>query len=191
MNMKKSIGAKTIAYPTPVFIIGTYDKDGKPNAMNAAWGGISCSVPPCISISLREATYTHGNIINKKAFTVNIPSENYVKESDYFGIASGRHEDKFNATGLTPLKSEMVDAPYIEEFPLVLECKLIHTVELGLHTHFTGEILDVKVDENLMKNGNPDIEQIKPFLFDPSFRAYYSIGKRLGKAFSVGKDIKH
>jgi len=189
--MKKSIGAKTIVYPTPVFIIGTYDKNGKPNAMNVAWGGISCSSPPCVSISVREATYTHGNIVNKKAFSVNIPSQTYIKEADYFGIASGKNEDKFAATGLTPVKSELVDAPYIKEFPLTLECKLVNTTELGLHTHFTGEIMDVKVDENLLDKGNPDIEQIKPFLYDPSSSTYYSIGKQLEKAFSVGKDIKH
>jgi flavin reductase (DIM6/NTAB) family NADH-FMN oxidoreductase RutF len=191
INMKKSIGAKTIVYPTPIFIVGTYDKKGKANAMNAAWGGISCSSPPCVSISIREATYTHGNIIDKKSFTVNIPSENYIKEVDYFGIASGKSEDKFATIGLAPVKSELVDTPYIKEFPLVLKCKMVHTAELGLHTHFTGEILDVKVDENLLDNGNPDIELIKPFLYDPSFRAYYSIGKSLGNAFSVGKDIKH
>ncbi|HML05501.1 MAG TPA: flavin reductase family protein [Methanobacterium sp.] len=188
--MKKSIGAKTIVYPTPVFIIGTYDKDGKPNAMNAAWGGISCSMPPCVSISLREATYTHGNIKNKEAFTVNIPSQKYIKEADYFGIASGRNENKFDVTGLTPVKSEKVDAPYIEEFPLVLECKLVNTTELGLHTHFTGEILDVKVDESFLDDGKPNIEKIKPFLYDPSSMAYYGIGKLLGNAFSIGKDIK-
>ena len=188
--MKKSIGAKTIVYPTPVFIIGTYGKDESPNAMNVAWGGISCSSPPCVSISVREATYTHGNIVNKKAFTVNIPSESNIKEADYFGITSGKNEDKFAATGLTPVKSELVDAPYIKEFPLVLECKLVNTTELGLHTHFTGEIMDIKVDENLLHQGNPDIEQIKPFLYDPSSRRYYGVGKLIGKAFSVGKDIK-
>lgn len=188
-KMKKSIGANTIVYPTPVFIVGTYDNEGKPNAMNAAWGGISCSVPPCVSISLREATYTHGNIKENEAFTINIPSEDYIKEADYFGIFSGKNEDKFKETGLTPVKSELVNAPYIEEFPLVLECKLVNTTELGLHTHFTGEILDVKVDESCLHNGNPDIEKIKPFLYDPSFRAYYGIGKRLGQAFSVGKKI--
>ena len=187
--MKKSIGAKTIVYPTPVFIVGTYDKKGNPNAMNVAWGGISCSSPPCVSISVREATYTHGNIKDKKAFTVNIPSESHIKEADYFGIASGKNEDKFATTGLTPVKSELVDAPYIQEFPLTLECKLVNITELGLHTHFTGEIMDVKVDENLMNNGNPDIEQIKPFLYDPSSRFYYSIGKQLEKAFSAGKYI--
>ena len=188
--MKKSIGAKTIVYPTPVFIIGTYDKNEKPNAMNAAWGGISCSSPPCVSISLREATYTHGNIAYRKAFTVNIPSQEYIKEADYFGIVYGRNEDKFASTGLTPVKSELVDAPYIKEFPLVLECKLVNTTELGLHTHFTGEIIDVKVDENFLDNENPDIELIKPFLYDPSAMAYYGIGKQIGKAFSIGKDIK-
>lgn len=187
--MKKSIGANTILYPTPVYIIGTYDKEGKANAMNVAWGGISCSDPPCVSISIREATYTHGNIMTKKAFTVNIPSEDHIKEADYFGIASGRNQDKFDITGLTPVRSEKVDAPYIEEFPLVLECELVNVTELGLHTHFTGEILDVKVDDELMDDGNPDIEKIKPFLYDPAFRAYYGIGKRLGDAFSVGRDL--
>jgi len=187
--MKKSIGAKTIIYPTPVFIIGTYDKEEKPNAMNVAWGGISCSVPPCVSISIREATYTHGNIMDKKVFTVNIPSEDYIKEADYFGIASGRNEDKFKKTGLTPIKSEKVDAPYIDEFPMILECKVVNITELGLHTHITGEILDIKVDENLMKNGKPDIEKIKPFLYDPSFMAYYGIGKHLDNAFSIGRDL--
>ncbi len=188
--MKKSIGAKTIVYPTPVFIIGTYDKEGKPNAMNAAWGGISCSSPPCVSISIREATYTHGNIKEKEAFTVNIPSEEFIIEADYFGISSGRNEDKFATTGLTPVKSEFVNAPYIEEFPLILECKLVNITELGLHTHFTGEILDVKVDDEVMDNNdNPNIEKIKPFLYDPAFRSYYGIGKNLGKAFSIGREV--
>ena len=187
--MKKSIGSNPIVYPNPVFIIGTYDKDKKPNAMTAAWGGISCSTPPCVSISLRETTYTHANILDKGAFTVNIPSKKYVKEVDYFGIASGRNEDKFKKTGLTPIESELVEAPYIEEFPLILECKLVNITELGLHTHFTGEIVDTKVDESLMKDGSPDIEKIDPFLYDHSFHAYYSIGKRLENAFSIGIEV--
>ena len=145
--MKKSLGAKTIVYPTPVLVVGTYDKDGKPNVMTVAWGGICCSVPPCIAVSLRKATYSYGNIVSRKAFTVSVPSERHVKEADYFGIASGRAEDKFAATGLTPVRSDLVNAPYVQEFPLVLECRLAHTFELGLHTQFVGEILDVKIDE--------------------------------------------
>lgn len=188
--MKKSIGAKTIIYPTPVLIVGSYDKSGKANAMAAAWGGISCSDPVCVSISLREATYTHGNIKEQKAFTLNIPSREQVREADYFGIASGRNEDKFSKTGFTPIESEIVNAPYIDEFPLILECKLVNTLELGLHTQFTGEVLDIKVDPDLTdKNGNPDINKIKPILYDPTGIAYYGIGEFLGKAFTIGRDI--
>ena len=189
--MKKSIGANTIIYPTPVLIVGTYDKDEKPNVMAAAWGGISCSRPPCVSISLREATYSHGNIKLNKAFTLSIPSKEQAEEADYFGIASGRSEDKFKATGLTPVKSELVNAPYIDEFPLILELKLVNILELGLHTQFTGEVLDIKVDPELTDvSGNPDINKIKPILYDPSGIAYYGIGEFVGKAFNIGNKFK-
>lgn len=186
--MKKSIGAKTIVFPTPVFIIGTYDKSGKPNAMAVAWGGLCCSDPPCVNISLREATYTYGNILERKAFTVSIPSEKYIKEADYFGMVSGRAEDKFSSTGLTPVKSELVDAPYIKEFPLVLECNLLQSIKLGLHTLFIGQIKDAKVDEEvLVREVVPDIEKIKPLIFNPANRTYYGVGKYLNNAFSIGR----
>ena len=189
--MKKSMGAKTIIYPTPVLIIGTYDQNEKPNMMTVAWGGICCSKPPCVAISLRKATYTYHSIVEKEAFTVNIPPENYVKESDYVGFVSGKDEDKFAATGLTPVKSDIVDAPYVEEFPLILECKLLHTTEIGLHTQFIGEILDTKVDEEVLtSNTIVDIEKIKPIIFAPDNRSYYGVGQHLGKAFSIGKAIK-
>lgn len=189
--MKKSVGAKTIVYPTPVFIVGTYGEDGQPDVMAAAWGGISCSKPPCVSISLQKMRYTYKNLIERGAFTINIPSEKYVSESDYFGMVSGRDEDKFFNTGLTPVRSEIVDAPYILEFQLILECKLVHTVDLGMHTQFTGEIIDVKVDEDATdSNGLPDINIIKPFMYDPAAVAYYGVGKRLGQAFNLGKKIK-
>ena len=189
--MKKSLGAKTIVYPTPVFIVGTYDQEGKANVMCAAWGGIACSVPPCIAVSLRKATYSYGCIVENQAFTISIPSEDYVKEADYFGMVSGRDEDKFSTTGLTPVKSDLVNAPYIQEFPLVIECKLLHTFELGLHTQFIGEIMDVKVDEDLLEEGKiPAIDKVKPILFAPENRAYHGIGEYLGEAFSIGREIQ-
>jgi len=189
--MKRSIGAKTIVYPAPVLIIGTYDENDRPNMMTVAWGGICCSKPPCVAISLRKATYTYGSIVLKKAFTVNIPPEKYVKEADYVGFASGRDQDKFEIASLTPVKSDIIDAPYIKEFPLILECKLIHTIEIGLHTQFIGEILDAKADEEVLKNNEiVDIERIKPILFAADNRSYYGIGKNLGKAFSIGKEIE-
>jgi flavin reductase (DIM6/NTAB) family NADH-FMN oxidoreductase RutF len=190
MAMKKSVGAKTVVYPTPVFIVGTYDETGKPNVMAAAWGGICCSRPPCVAVALRKATYTYGNIVERKAFTVNVPSEAYVVEADHFGIASGRDEDKFAATGLTPVRSELVDAPYVAEFPFALECKLLHTIEIGLHTQFVGEIVDIKADESALgENGALDIERVKPILYAPENRAYYGVGEYLGRAFSIGRQI--
>jgi len=186
--MKQSIGAKTLAFPTPAWVVGTYDMNGKPNAMTVAWAGICCSTPPCISISLRKATYSYAGIMENKAFTVNIPSEDYVKEVDYFGLTSGRDEDKFKTACLTPVRSELVPAPYIEEFPVVLECKLLHSLEIGLHTLFVGEIVDIKAEESVLdENGNPDIEKVKPVVYGTGNRSYYGIGCNLGKAFSIGK----
>lgn len=129
--------------------------------------------------------------MNRKAFTVNIPSEKYVKETDYFGTVSGRDVDIFKETGLTSVKSELVDAPYIKEFPLVLECKLLHTIEIGLHTEFIGEIMDVRAEEEVLgKDGLIDVGKLKPVIFTPDTAGYYGIGKYLGKAFSIVIEMK-
>lgn len=189
-NMKKSLGAKTLLHPAPVLLVGTYDRAGKANAMTVAWAGICCSKPPCVAVSLRKATYSYDNIVSRKAFTVSVPAETQVREADYFGIASGRDTDKFAATGLTPVRGELVDAPYVDECPLVLECVLRHTLEIGLHTEFVGEILDVKVDEAVVdEDGSPDMAAIKPILFATGNRAYHGVGSFLGRAFSIGKQL--
>ena len=187
--MKKSLGPRTLAFPTPVWVVGTYDANGKANAMTAAWGCICCSKPPCIAVSLRQATYSYGNLKARGAFTISVPSEAYVKEADYFGIASGREVNKFDRAHLTPVSSTLVDAPFVGEFPLVLECKVIHTIEIGLHTQFIGEILDVKADEAVLNKGFPDIEKVRPIIFGPEVRSYHGIGKYLGQAFSLGRDL--
>jgi len=188
--MKKSIGARTVIFPTPVLIVASYDSEKKPNAMAVAWGGICCSEPPCITISVRNHRQTYLNINHSKAFTINIPSENQVQVADYFGIFSGKKRNKFEHTGLTPVRSNIVDAPYIEEFPLVLECKLINTIELGTHTQFIGEILDLKADEDVLdEKGSPDIQKVKPLIYAPGMSKYYGVGKFIADAFSVGKNI--
>ena len=129
--------------------------------------------------------------MERRAFTLNIPSEVHARETDYFGLVSGRNEDKFAATGLTPVKSEAVDAPYVKEFPLIVECKVIHILEIGLHTQFVGEIIDVKADESVLgEKGLPDIEKVRPFVFSPEVRRYHKIGDYLGEAFSIGKNIR-
>lgn len=188
--MKKSLGAKTLVYPTPVFVVGTYDPNGKPNVMTASWGGICCSQPPCVAVSLRKATYSYRNIVARKAFTLSIPGEAHLQQADYFGMVSGKDVDKFAETGLTPAKSTLVNAPYVQEFPLILECRLAHVFELGLHTQFVGEIVDVKADESVLdSHGLADIKQVKPLVFAPDTRGYYGIGAFLGQAFAAGEPL--
>lgn len=187
---KKSLGARTIL-PSLVWVIGSYDKDGRPNAMTSAWAAICCSRPPCVTISLRKETYTYGNIMEKKAFTVNIPSESLAPYAAYFGSVSGRDVDKFKVTGLTPVKSELVDAPYIQEFPLILECKLKQTVEVGSHTMFIGEIVDIKADESILTDdGALDLEKLKAFVFLPGRGRFYRYGEFLGEVASLANKIK-
>lgn len=188
--MKKSFGAKTLIYPTPVWVIGTYDDEGKPNAMTIAWGGVCSSQPPCVAVSIRSATYTHGNIVTRKAFTVNVPSAAHVKIADYLGVVSGRNVDKFATAELTAVRSDTVDAPYIKEFPLILECRMVDASEIGIHTHFIGEILDVKAEDAVLgENGVPDILKVRPILYGPELQSYYGIGSYLGRAFMIGKEI--
>ncbi len=188
--MKKSIGAKTLLAAVPVLIIGSYDDRFQPNLMACAWGGICCSKPPCVNISLRKATYSYQNIVIHKAFTVNILFSDRVKEADFYGIVSGREVNKFEKTGITPVKSDIVDAPYGKEFPMVLECKVIHQIEIGLHTEFIGEIMDIKVEDDLLDNNNKiEGNKLDPILYIPEIREYYALGKYLGKGFSLGKNI--
>ena len=190
--MKLSLPPKTLLLPSPVLIIGTYGPDGKPNMMNAAWGGIVSSKPPCISVSLREATLSFHNIKQTGAFTVNIPSEKYLKEADFVGMVSGKEYDKFKETGLTPNKSRRVNAPIVNEFPYALECKLVREINLGSHTMFIGEIVGMVADSEVLNPKQlPDIEKVRPMMWG-SFgsMAYYNIGDRLGDAFSVGNELK-
>jgi flavin reductase (DIM6/NTAB) family NADH-FMN oxidoreductase RutF len=189
--MKKSLGPGTWLYPTPVFVVGTYDAAGKPNAMTVAWGGICCSKPPCVAISVRKATHTYGNLMDRKVFTISLPTQDQVVYADYFGVTTGRETDKFAVTGLTPVKGDFVDAPYVAEFPQVLECKIVHIAELGLHTLFAAEIVDVKVDEDCLDDkGRPTAAKLKPVSWGPSENRYYATGEDLGKGFSLGRGLE-
>lgn len=185
--MKKSLGTKLFAMPSPVWVVGSYDVDGQPNIMTVAWGGICCSAPPCIAISLRKSRLTYINILQQKAFTVNIPSVQHIAETDYIGLVSGKDKNKFAATGLTPIRSDNVNAPYVNEFPLAFECKLLHAIEMGAHTQFIGQILGVKADEEVLgHNGIPIARLVNPLISCASDRAYYAFGEYLGQAYSTG-----
>jgi len=189
--MKKSLGAKPIVYPAPVLIVGSYDSSGRPNLMTAAWGGICCSDPPSVTVSLRESRYTFHSIMERKAFTVSVPSEEYAAEADYVGMVSGKDVDKFAATGLTEGKAEFVDAPYVKECPVILECRLSDTHKVGVHTQFIGTIVDVKAEESVLgKDGLPMLDKVKPVIFAPVSYAYYGTGRFIGPAFSMGDRFK-
>lgn len=188
--MKKSLGAVTHAMPTPVWLVGSYDKEGRPNLATVAWGGVCSSDPASVTISLRKARHSYDAILERKAFTINVASNAFAVEADYAGIASGRSADKFAAAGLTPVRSELVDAPYVAEFPLILECRLLQTVELGVHTQFIGQIVDLKAEEEVLDaSGMPDAAKVQPLIYSPANRTYYSIGDVVGKGFEIGKKL--
>lgn len=183
ISRKISLGPQ-IMVPTPVWMIGSYDTLGKANMMTAAWVGVSCSRPRCVTISLRKATYTYGNIMANQAYTVNIPSEKHLKAVKYFGSVSGRDVDKLSEIGYTAVPGDSVNAPYLKESAISLECKVLHTLEVGLHTMFIGEILDVKADTSVLdENKRLKAEALKPLFFIPSTGQLYQLGKSLGPAF--------
>jgi len=188
---KRSLGALPLLYPLPVFLVAIYDVDGKPNAMTAAWGGICSSDPLSLTVSVRPERWTHDALLARKAFTVCIAPENMAVAADYVGIASGRRYDKFPIAGFTPVRAEKVNAPYIAECPVVLECSLAQTVRLVVHTMMIGTILDVKADEDCLDASGefPDIFKVSPLIFDSGSRCYYSVGRLVGPAFSIGKTL--
>lgn len=189
--MKKSISPGPLLYPSPVLLICTYGSDGRPDAMTAAWGGICCSEPPCLSVGIQKKRYTWENITDRGEFMVCIPSESLVSETDFFGIASGRHLDKFAECGLTPAASDIIDAPYIEECPLALACRARNLMHIGSHTLIVGEILSILADEEVCgEDGMPSIDKIRPLLYDAHKKMYYSMGEIAGKAFSSGMKFR-
>lgn len=187
----KSLGSKPAASPTPTWIVATYDKEGRADAMTAAWCGIANSNPASVIVALQPVRYTYENILEKREFTICIPSEKYAKEADYFGLVSGRDVDKIQKAGLTAKRAENVNAPYIEEFPMYLECKLTDRMNLGSHFVLIGKIVDVKADESILDHKDSiEIQKLKPIIYSPTDRNYYKVGEEIGKAFSIGKEIK-
>jgi flavin reductase (DIM6/NTAB) family NADH-FMN oxidoreductase RutF/nitroreductase len=178
---KKSVGVKSFLYPQPAMVIGSYDKAGKPNMMTAAWIGICNSDPLSIAVSMRPATYSYGNVTETKAFTVNIPSSQLAKYVGYAGTFSGRDVDKFKETGLTAVRAEYVNAPYIKEFPIVIECEVTAMHELGSHRQFIGKVIDVKADVAILDaEGKVDINLLNPIIYAAG--SFYETGRLIPKA---------
>ena len=186
--MRKNFGAKPYTYPQPVFIIATYGEDGTPDAMNAAWGGISEETE--ISMCLSPGHKTVKNILARKAFTVSMADAEHVIACDYVGIVSGNDvPDKFAKAGFHALKSEFVDAPLIEELPMAVECRLLRYDPDSCR--LVGEIVNVNADERILdKDGNIDPDKLQPIIFDPVNGTYLKTGEKVGNAFSDGAALK-
>ena len=186
--MRKNFGAKPILYPQPVFIIATYGKDGTPNAMNAAWGGLTeeSEITICISAGHK----TTANILERGAFTVSMATAEQVTACDYVGVVSGNDvPDKFTRAGFHATASELVDAPLIDELPMALECKLIsYDAE---SCRLIGEIVNVSCDEAYLDGqGRIESAKLKPITFDPASEKYVVLGEAVGAAFSDGFNLK-
>ncbi len=183
--MRKNFGSKPWVYPQPVLMIGTYDAEGRPNVMNAAWGGQYDTKLVMLSLSEHKTTE---NIRLKKAFTVSFATAKTVVECDYLGIVSGsKVPDKVAKAGFSTTPSETVDAPIINELPLTLECKLVKFNEDGI---VVGEILNVSADESILTDGNIDCKKLDAIIFDPTSASYHRLGDKVGNAFSDGNKIK-
>ena len=184
--MRKDLGIKPYLYPQLVMIIGTYDKDGNPNAMNAAWGGVADYDKVIVCMSSHKTTE---NIALTNEFTISIGDANHVVECDYVGIVSQNKEsNKMQKSRFTTSKAKNINAPIINELPLCLECRLLKILEEDL---YLAEIINVNADESILdEKGNISLEKFTPISYDPSTHGYYKVQGRVGNAFSDGKIIK-
>jgi flavin reductase (DIM6/NTAB) family NADH-FMN oxidoreductase RutF len=187
---KTSMGPQTLVYPMPALLVGAL-VDGKPNFMTAAWGGIANSEPPMISVAIRHGRYTRKGITENLAFSVNIPSVDMVKAVDYCGITSGAKVDKVKACQFKVFYGKLSNAPLVEQCPVNLECRVVHTLDLDSHSLIVGRIEETHITQSCLTNGEPDVNKIKPLVYitDPASQ-YQALGEVVAKAFSIGEELK-
>lgn len=185
--MRKDFGSKPWFYPLPVLIVGTYDAQGRPDAMNAAWGGLYDA--NLVELCLSSGHKTYKNIQEKKAFTVSFGDAANVAACDYVGLVSGNNTpDKMEKAGLTAEKSAVVDAPLFQELPLTLECRFVRTTKEG---NVIGEIVNISADERILgADGNISMEKFRPIAFEPVHNGYHVLGEKVGDAFKSGNALK-
>ena len=187
--MKKDLGILEAVYPMPVLIVAAYDENGKVNAMNVAWGQI-CDEGKII-LFIGEGKKTWLNIKASKAFTVALADEAHVDVADFFGIASGnKMDDKFERTGYHAVKSDKVNAPVIEEFPLAMECELLEFLHTDFVDGIVGKIVNVKAEEAVLdEKGKVDAAKLRALTFDTFQSGYYATGEKVGKAWNAGAHL--
>ena len=185
--MKKAMGPRTLLYPMPAVLVGA-QVDGKPNFMTAAWCGIAASKPPAVSVAVRPARYTLKGITANKTFSINVPSADLVKKVDYCGIYSGHKIDKSDIFKVDYGKLDT--APLIGECPVNLECQVIHSLVLGSHILFIGEIVESHINEDCLTDDKADPAKIDPLVYSTSAEQYQRLGEVVGYAWKVGKKKK-
>lgn len=187
--MKKNLGKVPAVYPMPVLIVAAYDENGKVCAMNAAWGMI-CAMDK-IALFISEGHKTTQNILSSKAFTVSIADKAHMDVADFFGIATGnKMADKFERTGYHAAKSELVNAPIIDEFPVVMECELAEVIDTENMYCIVGKIVNTQAEETLLdEKDRVEVEKLNALIFDQFKSGYYVTGEKAGKAWNAGKDL--
>lgn len=187
---KIKLGAQTLVYPMPAFLIGTLVA-GQPNFMTAAWSGIANSNPPMITVAVQHHRHTLRGIKENSTFSVNVPGEDQVLETDYCGMVSGSKQDKTAACGFTLFYGDLKTAPLIAQCPVNLECKVVHILNLGSHALIVGQIMETHVSAQCTSDGQPDVTKIKPIVYSAGTeKAYHGIGRHLAQAFSAGKELQ-
>jgi flavin reductase (DIM6/NTAB) family NADH-FMN oxidoreductase RutF len=182
---KVKLGPQTLLYPMPAVLVGAKVHE-KPNFMTAAWCGIAAYKPPALSVALRKERYTLMGVEEHGTFAINIPSANMAKNVDFCGIYSGKKIDKSQI--FETFYGVLQTAPLIQECPVNLECRVIHSLDLGSHTLLVGEIVETHISKDCLSNGKPDPEKIDPLIYTPEAQRYQRLGEVIGKAFHMGKE---
>ncbi len=187
---KVLLGPQPFIYPMPAFLIGA-NVDDKPNFMTAAWCGIANGAPPMVSVAIRPRRYTHKGIRQNWTFSINIPSVDLVRETDFCGLVSGSKVDKVEACKFSVFYGKLDSAPLIEQCPINLECKVVQILELGSHSLIVGQVEEIHVSEECLTDGQPDVNKVNPFVFTTvPAQNYQAFGEVIAKAFSIGREIQ-
>lgn len=187
--MRKKLNITEGIFPMPVLMVATYNEDGSVNVMNAAWGTMQSR--DTVALKLSETHKTVKNIKARGAFTISIADAAHVVEADYFGVVSGNSvSDKLEKSGLTASKSEMVDAPVINEFPICLECRFIEYQKNEYGCGVIGKVVNVTADERVMVGDRLDLSLVDAIAFDPYTHGYYKVTERVGEAFKDGMQLQ-
>ena len=187
---KVKFGPQTLVFPQPAFLIGA-DIDKQPNFLAVAWGGVACGNPPIVSVAINHSRHTIKGIKQNMAFSLNVTPKNYAVETDYCGIMSGSKTGKAVDCGFKIFYGDLVGAPMIEQYPVNMECKVVHTLDLGSHCLVIGEIMETHVSADCLTDGRPDVTKIQPIAYitgQPG--GYYCMGENVGRAFRIGRELK-